>query len=145
MGAYGAWKNMIILTNSSISSYMACPRRYWWAYELGIRRETEGRALTIGKAYHAALERLNRGESLGSAVAACRAADLDEVDRELAACMVAGWAWRWSEAPQFARILAVEQVFEFKPVRRVRWKAAGKIDVIGELADGRVAVGEYKT
>ena len=124
---------------------MACPRRYWWSYELGIRRESEGRALTIGRAYHAALEAINGGGDPGAAAASCREADLDDVDRELAACMVAGWSWRWSESPQFRKVLASERVFEFRPFNGARFTIAGKIDVIGELHDGRVAVGEYKT
>lgn len=135
----------MVLTTSRVGAYMACPRRHWWSYELGIRKERDGRSLTIGKAYHGALEAMNRGTAPDLAAASCRTADLDDVDREIAACMAAGWSWRWREAPQFAKVLAVEQVFEFRPVKSKRWSVAGKIDVIGELPDGRVAVGEYKT
>lgn len=133
------------LTNSSVGAYMACPRRYWWSYELGVRREKDGRALTIGKIYHAALEAINTGIAPEAAAVLARHPDLEEVDREIAACMVAGWSWRWSEAPAFRRVLAAEKVFEFRPIKSKRFTVAGKIDVIGEMTDGTIAVGEYKT
>lgn len=134
-----------VYTNSSIGSFGACPHRYWWAYQLGLRREEIGTRLSIGTAYHAGLEALNRGGTIDSAVSVARAPSLDDADRERVACLVAGWQWRWSNAPAFRKILAVEKVFEFKPIRRARWSYAGKIDVIGELEDGRIAVGENKT
>jgi hypothetical protein len=110
---------------------------------LGIRPAHAGERLGIGSAYHAGLEALNRGGTIDAAVAAARAVAANDIDRERVACMVAGWHWRWSEAPAFRKVLATEQVFEF--VLRDDRTYAGKIDVIGELADGRVAVGEYKT
>lgn len=136
----------LVLTTSRVGAFMACPRRHQWAYEWGIRRERDGRSITIGKAYHAALEKINTGTPPDTAAAEARSPELeDEIDREITACMVSGWAWRWSEAPMFKRILAAEKVFEFKPFKGARFTVAGKIDVIGELEDGRVAVGEYKT
>lgn len=137
----------LVLTSSRIGSFLACPRRHQWAYELGIRRDSEGSALTIGKAYHAALEAMNLGQSVDEAlrIALQESANLDPTERTIAACMASGWHWRWSAATQVKRVLAVEQVFEFKPNRRARWSLAGKIDAIVELTDGRTAVSEYKT
>lgn len=135
----------LILTNSRIGSFMACPRRHWWAYELGIRKDSGSLALSMGTAYHNGLEILNRGGTVDRAVAQIMGTStMDETDRAIAACMVDGWAWRWSNAPA-GKVLAVEQVFEYKPVKRARWSSAGKIDAIVELPDGRVAVVEYKT
>lgn len=131
------------LTTSSVGSYLGCPKRYQWAYELGLRREQSSAALGIGSAYHAALEAINHGTPIAAAAALARSPLIaDEIDREIAACMVSGWAWRWSDAPQFAKILEVERVFEFETAGVT---IMGKIDVIGELPDSRVAVGEYKT
>lgn len=134
----------LTITNSQVGTYMACPRRAWWAYEKGIRKETPGVALSMGTAYHAAIEALNCGRSIDEAVALARSPDLEPVDRELAACMVCGWDWRWSQA-RVGKIIATEKVFEFKPVKRAQWSVAGKIDAIAELPDGRIAVVEYKT
>jgi len=137
---------MSVYTSSSIGTYQACPRRYEWAYVRGIRRVRVSDRLGIGSAYHAGIEALNRGAAVEEAVEIARAAaPANDIDPERAACMVAGWEWRWRDAPMFRRVLEVERVFEFRPVKSARWTCAGKIDVIGELPDGRVAIGEYKT
>ena len=135
----------LTLTNSSISTHMGCPHRYWWAYEQGIRPTTDALPLTLGKVFHAALECLNQGGAEDDATAICYQSGLEPAEQERVACMVAGWAWRWAAAPAFKRILASERAFEFRVVKRARWMFAGKIDVIGELENGEVAVGEYKT
>ncbi len=137
--------NSDVFTSSSLGTYQACPRRYEWAYVLGIRRIRTPDRLGIGSAYHAGIEALNLGATVDQAIAKSRNAAPNEIDAERVACMVSGWHWRWREAPAFRRVLATEKVFEFKPVKRSRWTCAGKIDVIGELPDGRVAIGEYKT
>lgn len=111
-----------------------------------IRREQSGAAIGIGTAYHGALEAMNKGMPVEQAASLARSpAIADEVDREIAACMAAGWGWRWSESPLIRKMIAAEQVFEFKPNAKARWSLAGKIDGIAELSDGRLAVVEYKT
>lgn len=133
------------LTSSRVGAYLACPRRHQWAYEHQIRREQDGARLTVGTGYHRGLEAILLGRSIEEAASAAREGIESEIDREIAACMVSGWAWRWQNAPLFKRVLATEKVFEYRPVKGSRWTWAGKIDAIGELEDGRVAVAEFKT
>ena len=130
----------MILTHSRASAYQSCPRRHWWAYELGIRPERDGAALSIGTAYHAGLEALNNGGSIDDAMAAIEIDD--PVNRVIAGGLVSGWAWRWSNYP--INVIEAEQVFTFRP-RYSRHVVSGKIDGIAELDDGRIAVVEYKT
>lgn len=102
----------------------------------------------MGTAYHAGVEALNRGKSIDDAAGAIAACGLEEFDATRISCLVAGWQWRWGNAPAFRKVLAAEQVFEFPLPGHTNRRPklyAGKIDVIGELDDGRVAVGEYKT
>lgn len=125
-----------ILTNSRIGTHMLCPRRDWWAYELAIRPETRGVALSVGSAYHAALERINRGMEPEPPA-------IDEPFATIVQCMIAGWRWRWQNAP-IGNVIAAEQVFQFR-VGRAWFIQSGKIDSVQELPDGRLAVVEYKT
>jgi hypothetical protein len=135
----------VIITHSRVSALAACPRRHWWAYELGIRRDQSSLPLSIGSAFHAAVERVRRGDTLEAAVETARAGLADPADAELTACMVAGWEWRWRDAP-LGKCLATETTWQLRVGRgRGAFVAAGKIDAIYELADGRVAVVENKT
>lgn len=126
-----------IITNSQIGTYLGCARKFWWNYELAIRPERKGTALSIGTAYHAALERINRGMEPDPPVG------LDEPYATIVACMISGWRWRWANQP-IGKVVAAEMVFEFRP-SRARFVQSGKIDSIQELPDGRLAVVEYKT
>lgn len=132
-----------VLTHSSASTLLACARKYWWAYVHRIRRSSVGSALGIGVAYHAGLETIGKGGTLEQAVEVVRACVLSELDSTITQTMLAGHEWRWSG--ERYKALATELVFEFRPSTRSRFKVAGKIDGIIELADGRVAVIEYKT
>lgn len=135
----------VILTNSRVSALMACPHRHWWAYELGIRPDTASLPLSIGSAFHAAVERLRRGEPIESAIVSARAGIADPADAELTACMVAGWEWRWRDAP-IGKCLAAEATWQVRIGRgRAAFTAAGKIDAVYELPTGEVAVVETKT
>lgn len=135
----------LIITHSRVSALAACPRRHWWAYELGIRPETTTAALSIGAAFHAAVERMRRGASLDETVACARAAVADELEAELTACMISGWEWRWREAP-LGRCLATEAPWRLRIGRgRAMCVVAGKIDAVYELQSGEVAVVENKT
>lgn len=123
---------------------MACPRRYRWAYDLLIRPVRDGTRLSIGQAYHSGIETLNKGGTLAEACALARSDRImDEADRELTACMVTGWQWRWSESKTVRRVIASELTFEFEVCEGLNW--AGKIDAIVELESGALAVNEYKT
>lgn len=46
----------LIVTNSSLATFRACPRRYWFQYGLNRVRVTEAPALSFGRVMHDALE-----------------------------------------------------------------------------------------
>lgn len=145
-----------LLTHSRLRAARSCLKKHYYAYELGIRRDSESKALRFGGAYHVGLEVLGRGGDIAAAAHAVDqlypAADGNfdlAVERETCVRLVCGHAWRWGEDK--IKTLATEQHFEIQlrnpetghPSRT--WRLAGKIDRIVELPDGRVAVREFKT
>ena len=147
-----------LITHSRQHSFKSCRRRHWWEYEIGLRKETDAKALRMGTAGHAGLEVLGKGGSRGEAEAAVYALyehvpeGMDEYDwrieAETVACLVAGYAWRWIEMR--LEHLATEQAFRL-PLKNPAtgapstvFELGGKIDGIVRLEDGRLAVLEHK-
>lgn len=130
----------VVVTNSSVGTYMGCPRRYWWSYIMAIKPDRAAIPLSVGTAYHNGIEALNRGRTVDEAVEAT--VELDEPYRTIAGGLIAGWHWRWHKDTRIARIIAPEQVFA---VEMDGFTLMGKIDGIAELDDGRTAIVEYKT
>lgn len=147
-----------LLTSTQLSTLRTCPRKHYYRYELCLAPAHAAKPLRFGSAFHLAMERLGLGDdvdtALGHAVAVYEHCPEGfnhaawQVERETLIQLVAGHAWRYDETWQ---IIAAEQRFEFplvnpatgKPSRTYR--VAGKIDGIVRLADGRLAVLEYKT
>lgn len=144
------------LTHSRMACYLACPRKHWYRYELGLRPTREATPLRFGSAYHLGLDVL---KATGDLSAACQRvrdnyADVPEwaasdpaafddwlVECETVVRLVCGWHWRWSESP--FEYVATEQVFEYH--LNNHHKIAGKIDGVIRLPDSRLAIIEHKT
>lgn len=163
-----------LLTNSSISTYMECPRKYQLAYVEGLRPEREADYFRIGGAFHKGQEVLGKTGDLEQALTAI--ADNyknppqwvqmyeDRVEAwyfEAVTCMclLRGhweyWGGRMHEKPpesvEIAEVIETEQVFKVA-IRdpktghaTPRFRRGGKIDKIVRLKDGRIAMKEYKT
>lgn len=134
-----------LLTHSRMACFRACPRRHLYAYEYGLRSETEGEPLRIGSAFALAVEADAKGMDVSAAV------HLDDpYEMAKAAAMFTAHKERWAtELPD--EHIAAELQFEL-PLRNPAssapthvWRRAGKIDRIVRLADGRIALKEYKT
>ena len=135
-----------ILTHSRLSTFRACPRRHYLAYELGLRPRETSFPLRVGAAFHAAHEALDTNQDVEAVIE--REVD-DPYDRALVAAMLDGHLRRW--AGQENEVVATESVFQLPLVNPATgsptpvWQLAGKIDRIERLPDGRLALRERKT
>jgi hypothetical protein len=136
-----------LLTHSRLACFRACPRRHLYAYEYGLRPILDSEPLRVGKAFALAVETQATG---GDVEAALEGQVKDPFEFALVAAMFTTHTSRWAnESPE--EHVAAELPFEIAlrnpdtgastPI----WKLAGKIDRIVRLADGRLALKEYKT
>jgi hypothetical protein len=100
-----------LFTNSSSRAYRACPKRYFFAYEQGVRARSQAAALAFGTRMHTALAAwLLSGQSLEAALAALgikpEAYTFDDAKAE---AMMHGYHARW--AGDGIETVAVEKEF----------------------------------
>lgn len=152
-----------LLTHSRLACARKCPRRHWYAYELGLRPDRQSAPLRIGGAVHLGLDLLARGvdreNALDRAVAGyadfpawCGSEDDRRAwlyERETVLRLLHAYSCYWEE--QGLQVIATEQAFEIAVVNpatgapATAHRLAGKIDKIIRLPDGRLAVMEHKT
>lgn len=159
-----------VLTHSRMQCAKTCPRRHYFQYELGVRRDTTSTPLRIGSAFHLGRDLRAKGhtreEAIDIAIAGYEvlpkwATDDDLVrewmyERETVACLLNGYFWWWEEGghePDITIIELVESEKAFElPIRNpetgaasTMFRVAGKRDAIAKFADGRIKVLETKT
>jgi len=148
-----------LLTSTRLATLRRCPKQHYFRYELGLSRVRTSDALRLGAAFHRGLELHNRGSDAAEAIdqAAAGYEHMPEwaddfgwrVECEVVRQLLTGHFWRYENDD--VEIINVERTFELPLVnpntgRRSRtFVLAGKIDAIVRLADGRLAVLEYKT
>lgn len=156
---------MILLTHSSTTAYRACPRRYYYRYELGLRPDRISAPLRMGSAVHLGLDARAQGRSPeDSLLVAAEAystypawAVTDdarrewEYERETVIRLLHAYFWYWQAPDAQITFLDTEKVFSL-PIRNPVtgaiakiFKFAGKMDKRVRLFDGRVALYEHKT
>ena len=125
-----------LLSNSAMSAYRACPRKYLYSYVQRRRPLVTPHALTFGTLIHAGLEVWWSSVDLGATLAAVQGAP-DPFDVVRAEELLRGYHARWSEEP--IRVLAVEKPFvaplinpETGAASRT-FELAGKCDAIAEV------------
>ena len=147
-----------LLTHSRQAAFKACRKMHHFQYILGIRRETDAKALRQGTAFHDGLEALGSGETIEDALERVEARyqimpghfDAQEWDyeRETVVRMVNGYQWRWQDSG--IEYLKKEMSFNLPLLNPATgrptptYRLAGKIDGIVRLPDGRLAVIEHK-
>jgi len=147
------------LTSTRLATLRRCPRQHYFRFELGLARVRTSDALRLGAAFHRGLELHNNGVDAAKAIeqATANYADVPEwadafawrVECETVRNLLAGYFWRYEN--DHVEILEVERTFEIplvNPETRASSRTfvlSGKIDAIVRLADGRLAVLEYKT
>ncbi len=148
-----------LLTHSRQDTFKTCRRKHYFAYQLGLRRIDDARALRMGSAFHDGLEALGNGEGTDGACVAARRRYLNcpqqfdayewAIEAETIVRLVCAYDWRWSANP--VEQIATEMCFELPLTNPATGKPtpnfnlAGKIDGIVRLEDGRLAVKESKT
>jgi len=148
-----------LLTSTRLAALRKCPRLHYWRFELGLSRIRRATPLRLGGAFHYGLELFNGGASADEAIAEATAhyavcpdwADPTDwaVEYETLKALLSGHFWRYQQ--DNLEFVAVEQSFEIPLINpdtsaaSRTFRLAGKMDGIVRLADGRLAVLEYKT
>lgn len=147
-----------LLTFSRQQTFKVCRRQHQFAYEWGIRRENDARALRMGSAWHHLLEMLKAGIRLEDAIEWLRTnyAELPEAydpldwsyECETLERLLCAYQWRWQDVK--IEYVGNEQSFSLPLVNpatgaaSTNWDWAGKIDGIIRLEDHRLSVMEHK-
>lgn len=148
-----------LLTVSRLKSFQACPRKHYYAYEIGMRADAEAKALRFGRIYHVALDMWAQSKDINDGFDAIyRNYDIQPewadpfwwaVERETCLRLFAGYVWRWQD--DCIEVMESEQVFRL-PILNPEtgrptqvFERGGKIDKIIRLPDTRVGVMEHKT
>lgn len=134
-----------LLTASRMSALLACPRRHYWRYEVGLWRVTDADALRFGSAWHVAMEA--RWAGLDCEAAFARACDgktkLDEIQLATLSGMLAGYYDQYSG--ETVQTMHPEVEFRATLAGSRTFDVAGKIDGLGVMNDGRLVLVEHKT
>ena len=134
------------LTASRMASLLACPRKHYWRYEVGLKATRDSLALRFGSAWHVAMEARWQGLAFEEALAKATAAatEFAEIDLATLAGMLAGYYARYADN-EVVKGLHAEVEFSYPLASSRTFDAAGKIDGLGVLHDGRLALVEHKT
>lgn len=153
---------MHLLTSSRIKQRRTCPRADWHRYEQGlVSVGPEPTSTALGTAIHGGLEswwtawQIADGmEALDGALIALQASEPlqgDDFAMAKARAMLIAYDARWSRWAAGVTVLGVEAPFTTALRHPVTgqaartWAVAGKIDLLLQLADGRVALADHKT
>jgi len=134
-----------LLTASRMGTLLACPRRHYWRYEVGLQTTATSMALRFGTAWHNAMEARWEGccfeDALDRAVAG--ADQFSEFDIATLSGLLAGYYARHND--EIVAGMLPEQEFRYPLPGSRTFDVAGKIDGLGNLHDGRLAMIEHKT
>lgn len=150
-----------LITNSRAQCFKLCPRKHYYSYVCGVRRE-QSAALRFGGAFHEALHLYKTTEDIDRATsflddnyrAMIDATDSEERIESLllelvkVKVLLQGYIIRWADEP--IEILESEIQFDLPIVNPQTEKAsrtyrnAGKIDAVAHY-DGRLVILEHKT
>lgn len=134
------------LTASRMAKLLACPRAHYWRYEIGLERtDDDAAALRFGTAWHRAMEARWLGGTFESAFAAAigEFQELDELAVATLSGLLRGYYDYWQDDP--VRELFPELEFAHPLEGSRTFHAAGVIDGLGLLRDGRQCKVEHKT
>jgi hypothetical protein len=135
-----------VITASRMNSLMLCPRAHFWAYEIGLQRESAGVALRFGSAWHRAMEARWKGATYEDALlmAIPEGIDLDDYACATLAGLLAGYYDYYGPKETVGKL---EPEIQFdEPISEAgAFTMQGKIDGLGSLKDGRSVLIEAKT
>lgn len=136
-----------LLTASRMNTFLACPRKHYYSHELGLRRAEPSGALHFGSAMHAALEARANGATVNEAYDAAlkTGSEFAEVDAATLYGLIGGYFRHYEGAADVVQRMDAEIEFKMRIDGSRAFMAAGKIDGLGVLKDGRMALIEHKT
>lgn len=137
--------NKELLTASRMSALLACLRKHYWRYEVGLRRTVDADALRFGSAWHVAMEARWEKKDIAAVFEAAISSktQLDELQLAMLSGMLAGYYTRYQDDP--IKSVHPEVEFNVPLVGSRTFNVAGKIDGLAVLHDGRLALVEHKT
>jgi len=129
-----------------MSALLACPRKHYWRYEVGLQSDTDTAALRFGSAWARAMQGRWNGMAFEEALdqAIPEDSQLDELAVATLSGLLAGYFYHYQNG---AFIKQVHPEVEFtQPLPGSRtFSIAGKMDGLCVLHDGRLALKEDKT
>ena len=133
-----------VLTASRMTAMLQCPRKHFWSYEIGLRKQEDSIALRIGSAWARAMEARWNGKSYDEALADAvpEGCGFDEYTMATISALLAAYYDVYGQAETFG---SLHPEVQFKSDLSEGWTAEGKIDGLGSLKDGRSAIIESKT
>ena len=140
------------LSASRMTAFLACPRKHYYQYELGLEREESAPALRFGSAMHKALEARANGATLYAAYEAAKGDGHIRLDEpiELAKLygLLSGYYALYGNADGDREVIAKmhPECRWTMPIPSSRtFEHVGVIDGLAVLKDGRTAIVEHKT
>ena len=138
------------LSASRMAAFLACPRKHYYQYELGLEREDAAPALRFGSAMHAALEARANGAGILDAYEAAKAGRQLDDPIELAKLygLLSGYYAVYGDADSEQETIATmhPECQWTLPIPTSRtFQHVGIIDGLAVLKDGRTAIVEHKT
>lgn len=128
-----------------MGSFLACQRKHFYRYEVGLRPNTDANALRFGSAWHNAMEARWQLKTYEAALAVATAGNgLDDMQRHTLAGLLIGYC-KCYEGIEIVKTMQPEVQFHHSIKGSNTFDAAGKIDGLGILHDGRLALIEHKT
>ncbi len=135
-----------LLTATRMTAFLACPRKHFYAHELHMRRAEPGDALRIGTAIHKALELRALGADSDEAYkGAISTGEFTEADAATLYGLIGGYFRAYADANDAIKAMHPEIEFNLPIPGSRTFSAAGKIDGLAVLKDGRTALVEHKT
>jgi hypothetical protein len=135
-----------IITASRLNSLISCPRKHFWQYEIGLKKDAAALALRFGSAWARGMEGYWIGHDYDTALACAipEGIDLDELSCATIASLLAAYFDYYGAASGYGKI---QPEVEFGPhvIEGTDFLAHGKLDGLGVLKDGRLVLIEAKT
>ena len=131
-----------LLTVSRMTCLLSCPRKHYWAYEIGLQADSDAAALRFGSAWHKAMELRWKGMSYDEALE--QALPEGELDERQAVTLMGMLAGYYAHYKTEDIELLPEIEFEMPLHGSRTFKVAGKIDGIGHMFNWQIML-EHKS
>jgi hypothetical protein len=135
-----------LLTASRMSAMLTCPRKHYWSYEIGLKAAEDAHALRFGSAWHTAMEARWKGAQPETCFnLALEGREFDEITAATLSGLLFAYCEHYNNDSGIIAEIHSEVQFE-TPIDGSRtFVAAGKLDGLAVLKDGRQALVEHKT